>query len=129
LIRHTSKKKEIIVPDYFFQLMEDREMDFAVITFCEGFTQTKKQYNKALAQEIITDIILSGIAGIPVSGAYASQFESNITLLILDRKSRKVAFIGRSYYPIPPFSEEGLHFQVHTMFDSYLHVPLPIKQD
>jgi hypothetical protein len=128
LIKHTSKKKEVQVPEFFFQIMEDRNMDFALMTFCEGFSKTKKQYNRALAQEIITYIIVSGITGVPVSGPYASQFESNITLLLLDRKTRKVAFIGRSYYPVPPFSEEGLHFQVHSMFDSFLDVPLPVNK-
>jgi hypothetical protein len=128
LLKHVNKKKPINVPSYFFDIMEEEDMNFALLVYGEGFVLTKAQYRQQLISDIIGNLVSVSLTGMSIK-ATQSQFESNLTLIILDRKNRNVAFIGHSIYPIPPYSEIGLHFQMHSMFDEYLQIPIPIKSD
>lgn len=117
----TRKHPDYHVPSYFFEIMDSCKMDYALITYADGFVKDDYQYKREVAGKVILYILEAGISGgIPTTNIDAVQYESHVDCFILDRKNRTVIFRGISFYPLPPCSQQTLHFQLHTMFDEFL---------
>ena len=118
MAENNKKKHDIPITPLIESLLNEFDKRFGLIILQDGFTRSKRNYNRQVALSIGMGI-LTGISGV---STYQTPVKANSTLyaIIVDNKEKNVAFFNKSVLQNKePTDKENIIKQLNALFTKY----------
>jgi hypothetical protein len=112
-LKEHSGIKDIRVPDYFFQLMEENKARFALVIFEYGYIKSDVLFRLQVIETVLLNVLLRG------TNITAKPYHSELSCCILDLENRSIAYYGQVSINELPLSTTTLIEHLHWIFDPY----------
>lgn len=119
IVEMEQKKKinGIVLSDSILNFMEQKNIQYALVTFNSGFSREKGNLNKQVAKGIGVGLLTLGMAmPVPVKA------NTQTICYIIDRKNRNIAFYKKVSEELEPLKFKNLQSQYRSLLDSYFVV-------
>lgn len=106
--------RNIRIPPLLDSLMSENETRYALCVFQDGFSRTKSNYGKQVAQGIMVGILTLGHTYYTPIKAY-----STLICCIVDRQNQNIAFYRRKVREAEPTDPQVIESQIEHILDPY----------